>query len=227
MGKNTVDKDRKARVEEMRKQQQSVERRRTYLVIGAVVVVLALLIGLVTKVILDYQGENDLSAIGVPAAEAGCEPVSDEVAEGVGEHVEDRVDYDTVPPSSGPHRPSPDFPTQGFYGADDRPEVEALVHNLEHAYSILWYAEGLPDEQVDQLRTIRRLAAEDPDTGGKFIVSAWDASYGELPEETPVVLSHWGAEQGHRQYCAAVSGAVVEQFIADYPASDAPEPGAP
>jgi hypothetical protein len=66
-----------------------------------------------------------------------------------------------------------------------------------------------------------------PGPTGKFIVSAWDDAYGDFPSGMHVALSHWGAEQGHRQMCGKVSGAVVADFIEDFPASDAPEPEVP
>ena len=40
--------------------------------------------------------------------------------------------HDTVPPSFGPHRPIPAPFERRFYTAQDRPEIETLVHNLEH-----------------------------------------------------------------------------------------------
>ena len=71
----------------------------------------------------------------------------------------------------------------------------------------------------------------------KFIVSAWDPSYGELPAGKKFALSHWSAtlgadgtseasQTGHRQLCGDLSGAVVKAFVKDYPRTSAPEPGA-
>jgi hypothetical protein len=57
-------------------------------------------------------------------------------------------------------------------------------------------------------------------------VSRWDEAYGTFPEGKHVALSHWGAEQGHRQLCGQVSGEVVNRFIERFPASDSPEPNA-
>ena len=33
-----------------------------------------------------------------------------------------------------------------FYTKDSRPELEALVHNLEHGFTILWYDETAADD---------------------------------------------------------------------------------
>lgn len=231
MAKKNADKDRRARVEAMRKQQQAGERRRTFLVLGAAIVVVLVLVAVVAGAIINYRQDNpdELALIGASAADASCGDVITEDAAGVGEHVGPEaapIDYATAPPSSGAHFIAPEFPAQAFYTAEDRPALESLVHNLEHGYTIVWYAAGLPAEQVEQLRSISDIARGEPSTGGKFIVSAWDDAYGELEQDAQVALSHWGADQGHRQYCGQVSGEAVQSFIDEYPASDAPEPGA-
>ena len=242
MGKSSrADLDRKARVEQMRREQQSAERRRTMLVIGAAVLVVAVLVGLVVFAVVDFRRDNpELAAssvvdVGVPAAEASCTDVVSEPAEGVNAHVgpgtnepdKIRVEYPTAPPAFGEHYPSPEYPAAEFYTAEDRPAMEELVHNLEHGYTIVWYEESLPQDQTDQLRRIAELAREMDETAGKFIVTAWDDSYGEFPEEdATIAISHWGAEEGSRQYCGAVSGEAIEQFITEHPYTDSPEPNA-
>jgi hypothetical protein len=69
----------------------------------------------------------------------------------------------------------------------------------------------------------------------KFIVSAWDESRGAFPDGKHIALSHWSAKGdgagsaglGHRQLCGQVSGEAVDQFMTQFPFSDAPEPNAP
>jgi hypothetical protein len=104
--------------------------------------------------------------------------------------------------------------------------VEQLVHNLEHGYTILWYDDTITGAGRSELEDIAASAREQSQTRGKFIVAPWDAERGRLPEGKHVALTHWGAEQGHRQLCGKVSGAVVEDFVTQYPATDAPEPNA-
>lgn len=240
MGKSSVDKDRKARVEQMRRQQQARERRRTLLVMGAALVVVVVLVGLVVFAIVDFRRDNptatagSLEEVGAAVAAASCDDVISEPAEGVNAHVgpgtsspeKERVEYPTAPPSFGEHYPSPQYPASEFYTAEDRPPVEALVHNLEHGYTVVWYEESLPEEQQDQLRRIAELARDLDETQGKFLVTAWDSSYGQFPEGKQVAVSHWGAENGYRQYCGAVSGEAIQQFVEDYPSTDSPEPNA-
>lgn len=232
MGKKNADPDRRARVEAMRKQQQSTERRRTILVMGAAIAVVLVLVGVVAAAIIDYRKDNpdELALIGPGPAEASCTEVTSEETAGSSEHVDPAtlpLEYETAPPSSGPHLGQPEFPAQAFYTAEDRPQMEALVHNLEHGYSIVWYTEDLPTEQVEQLQRISDIARGEASTGGKFIVSAWDDAYGDLEDDAQVALSHWGADQGHRQYCGQVSGEAIASFVEAYPSSDAVEPNAP
>jgi hypothetical protein len=137
-----------------------------------------------------------------------------------------QVQYATVPPSSGEHFVQPEYPARAFYTAADRPALESLVHNLEHGYTIAWYTSATPQPQVDELKRLADLARKDDNTAGKFIVSAWDDARGAFPAGRTVALSHWGANNGYRQLCGAVSGAVVKSFVAAHPWRDAPEPNA-
>ena len=234
--KNDVVAQRAAKVEQMRAAQAAKERRRTLLVAAAAAVVVAVLVVLVVVVVRDYRANNpdQLALVGSQASAADCDDATDDSGgEGdVNNHVgpgtptpdQITVEYDTVPPSYGPHYASPQYPAAPFYSAEDRPAMETLVHNLEHGYTVVWYTDDLPQTEVDQLEQISDIAREVDDTAGKFIVSAWDDAYGDFPEGKTVALTHWGAEQSHRQLCGGVSGEVVEQFVQDYPASDSPEP---
>lgn len=231
----SAEKDRKARIEEMRKAQQAADRRRTMLIVGAALLVVLVLAGLVTKVILDSQAERDMTIVGQPVASAKCDAVTTDDATGSGVHVGPgtdqptvaKVDYKTVPPSSGNHFVEPEYPARAFYTADDRPALESLVHNLEHGYTIAFYTAATPADQVEQLKKIADLARKDEATNGKFVAVAWDDARGAFPAGKTVALSHWGAKTGHRQLCGAVSGEAVKSFITAYPSSNAPEPNAP
>lgn len=237
MAAKRADQDRRARLEEMRRREQAAERRRTLLVAGTAGTVVALLAGVATVVIRDYQQANpdELALVGVTSDAASCSAVISGPAQGAGAHVgpgtdspgTTRVEYSSAPPTSGEHFAAPESPAQAFYSSADRPPMERLVHNLEHGYTVAWYTADLPAEQVEQLRRISTLARATDTTAGKFVVSAWDETYGTFEEGADVAIAHWGgAGEGHRQYCAAVSGAAVEDFVEAYPATDAPEPDA-
>lgn len=230
----TADKDRKARIEQMRKTQAAAERRRTLLVVGAAVLAVLVLAAVVFKVVRDAQAESDVAAVGLTAAAASCDPVTTDPVEATGVHVGPQTDkpdvttvkYKTVPPTSGEHFAQWEFPARAFYTAEDRPKMENLVHNLEHGYTVVWYGKATPQAQIDELKKISDNARRMKETGGKFIVSAWDDAYGTFPAGKNIAMSHWGAKSGHRQLCGSVSGDAIKAFITAYPSSDAPEPNA-
>ncbi|MGH8938576.1 MAG: DUF3105 domain-containing protein [Actinomycetes bacterium] len=234
------EKDRRAKVEAMRREQEARERRKSLLIIvTAVVVGLGLVAAAVVPGYLDKRNDpanKAPSSFGVDAASAQCDEPTTDKTTGTAEHVgpgtnqpdKTKVDYAEVPPSSGAHYARPAFPAKSFYTADDRPQMEELVHNLKHGYTVLWYDDTIKGEQLQTLRDLSSSAREQDAVGSgkKFIVSAWDDSYGDLPQGKHVALSHWGAKEGHRQLCGKVSGEVVQEFIDAYPATDAPEPNA-
>jgi hypothetical protein len=230
------DKDRKAKIAEMQRQAKAAERRRTLTIVGAAGVVVAIMGGAVAYAIISDESrvpDGPLTSLGVAASAASCDPITDDPTTGSGQHVDGTVKYATVPPTSGEHNPAPEFPNRGFYTADDRPQMEKLVHNLEHGYTVLWYDDTANETQLATLRGIAEKARDSDQARDKFIVSAWDTAYGTLPEGKHFAMSHWSAEandlskqMGHRQLCGDVSGAVVNDFITKYPLTSAPEPGA-
>lgn len=242
----TVDKDRKAKIAQMQRQAKAAERKRTLTIVGAAAVIVVLMAGAVTYAIVSDENRvpgGELASLGVAATAASCDPVTDDKTSGSGEHVgpgtakpdDVMVKYATVPPSSGPHYPQWEFPNRGFYTADDRPKMENLVHNLEHGYTVLWYDQAAGEAKKAQLEELAKIANTIDAASQKFIVSAWDTSYGELPAGKKFALSHWsakaGTEQtaeanqvGNRQLCGDLSGAVVKAFIEKHPRTSAPEP---
>lgn len=226
--------DRKARLEQVRREQQAAERRRTLLVVGAAGVLVLVLVAAVTIAIRNEIAGNDITTVGATAAQAGCDATTSDPVSGAAEHVgpgtnaasTTRVDYSTVPPTSGKHYVSPQVPARAFYTPQDRPAVETLVHNQEHGYTILWYSPTVSGSARADLEKIAELGRRSENAGPKFIVAPLDPSRGALPAGKTVALAHWGAKQGHRRLCASVSGAVVQEFVQKYPASDAPEPNA-
>jgi Protein of unknown function (DUF3105) len=240
--KKQVSQDRKARIAELQKQEQARANRVRLQIIAGCGAVLLVLAAVITYAIIDagkQQPEVAISAIGVPAAAASCDPPTTDKAAGSGKHVEHtvKVKYDTVPPSTGGHFDQPAVSDRKFYTAADRPQMEVLVHNLEHGYTVLWYDEQAGKAKKAQLEELAKVANKLDAALGKFIVSAWDPSYGELPAGKKFALSHWsatpGTEQtalanqaGHRQLCGDLSGEVVKTFVEKYPRTSAPEPGA-
>ncbi|GAB3598932.1 hypothetical protein GCM10027446_30230 [Angustibacter peucedani] len=244
MAAKKADQDRKAKIAEMQRQAKAAERRRSLAIVGVAVAVVVVIAGAVTFAIVKDDSRvpgGSLASLGVPAAQASCDAITDDKAVGSGEHVGPqtnkpdvtKVDYSTVPPTSGQHFVTPEYPNRQFYTADDRPRMETLVHNLEHGYTVLWYDDTATSAQVADLKAITREANGSTDAQSKFIVSAWDTAYGTFPAGKHFAMSHWSADQndltkqtGHRQLCGAVSGEVVAKFIAAHPRTEAPEPNA-
>ncbi len=233
MSNKRATQDRKARLAEIQKQQKAKERK---VVIGIVIGCLVLLAGLggVVAYAINDARSQQLPNLGVGAAAASCDPVTTDSAEGTGEHVgpgtpspdQTTVDYDTVPPSHGPHFAQPDVSGRDFYTAEDRPPLETLVHNLEHGYTILWYDDSKVSGKEDLLRDIADQGNKQAQSTGKFKVVEWDSSRGALPADKPFALAHWSKDAGHRQLCGDLSGAAILDFIKKHPASDTQEPGA-
>jgi Protein of unknown function (DUF3105) len=227
--------ERRARIEEMRRQQQAAERRKNIVIIGLGLVLGIGLIAAVAVPMVMKEQENSapLATIGVSLADASCsEPTNDpatsatHVGPGTDSPAVNKVSYATVPPSNGDHFLAPAQISRHFYTAEDRPRVETLVHNLEHGYTIVWYDSTITGDQLQAARDLADRVPEDS-KNRKFIVSAWDDSYGTLPDGKHVALVHWsGDNRGHRQLCGAISGEAVDQFMTAFPASDAREPNA-
>jgi Protein of unknown function (DUF3105) len=243
---NKADKaDRRAVVEQMRREQKSKERRQSMMVLGAAVTVGAVIIGIAVWQFMKADGSsaNQLAGLGVASSEAGCQEVVAREAEGSNDHRADgeKILYPQAPPAFGPHwgtyLQGPQI--RKLYTVDDRPPVEQLVHSLEHGHTILWYDETIAEDDaaMEELEAIARKFPSNTDFNDKFIAAPWTSEDGEaFPDKTHVALTHWSmggtngnpdGQQGVWQYCKDVSGEVVEEFMGDYPYTDSPEPNAP
>jgi hypothetical protein len=227
-------KTRRQRIEEQRAREKQADRRRTAIIVGtASLVALALVAGVV--VALRIQTANNpankaASSYGVAASAAGCSPEVTKPATGNQVHVgpgtntpnETFVNYSSVPPMFGPHFPVPAPFGRTFYTEHDRPQVETLVHNLEHGYTLVWYDSTITGQQLSDLRD---LSVSIPAHGTpKFIVTAWDTKHGQFPPGKHVAFSHWGATTGYMQLCSKVSGEAIQTFVEQHPYTDSPEP---
>lgn len=239
----TRDADRRAVVEQMRREQQRKERRSTLLTIGAAVMIGAIIIGVAVWQLLKESSSaatGPLASIGVPMDEAGCQELITKKATGsaVHEPTGKKILYPDAPPADGPHWGNALAPQEvrRFYTADDRPELERLVHSLEHGWSILWYDSSIADDEaaVGELEGIAEEFPDVTDRDQKIIIAPWtseDQNGTAFPDGAHLALTHWSRGEGEKtsdqvgvwQYCDKVSGEVVQQFMTDYPASDSPE----
>ena len=241
MAKSNKDRDRRAVVEQMRREQQRAERRRTIIVISVCAVVAVVIIGL-AAVPLIKQNQlvgGSLADLGSSPSAAGCQDVLKKKATGNQEHkpVGTDIKYADAPPAFGPHWPTPAAFSRKFYTAGDRPQLQEVVHNLEHGYTLLWYDETIAKNK-DDVAAVKAIASkfEGSKPTDKFIALPWTSKDGKaFPSGKHVALTHWSAggdvsdpskQQGVWQYCSKPSGSVVSTFVKDYPYSDSPEPGA-
>lgn len=241
MAKSSKGTDRRAVIEQMRRDQQRAEKRRTYAIVATCVVVAVVIIGLGAYPLLKQQkvSSGSLATLGASAAGAGCQDLKTKPAVGNSDHKPEgtKVIYPDAPPAFGPHYPVTAPMARKFYTADDRPQVEYLVHNLEHGYAILWY-DSTVAKSSDQVAIVKAIAGKykGTDFQDKFIAAPWTSKDGKpFPGGAHVALTHWsmGGTNGNKQgqlgiwqYCAKPSGAVVANFMKDYPSTDSPEPNA-
>lgn len=243
--------DRQAVIEQMRKQQKRADRRRNFAIVGVcIVLAVGILAAAVVPILKDKWEEREytskaLEDIGRPAAEV-CQDIETQPADGNQNHVEVGVpvEYSTAPPAFGAHwnqaGVAPAAFSKKFYTAEDRPALEALVHNLEHGYAILWYDETIAEDEeaMSEIRAIAGKFGED-DFRDKFVAAPWlksDESGPTFPEGQHIGITHWSAggsgetdpekQVGVFQYCSGVSGEAVKDFMEEYPYTDSPEPNA-
>ncbi len=239
MAKSSKDRDRRAVIEQMRREQKQAERRRTIIVIAACVVVAVVIIGLAAVPLLKQKSltKGALADIGASAKAAGCQPVTTRKATGNQEHkpVGTVISYEGSPPAFGPHWPTPAPFARKFYTTADRPQVEYLVHNLEHGYNLLWYDATVAKDK-DQVAVVKAIAAkfEGQKLSDKFIAAPWTSKDGKaFPNGKHVAITHWSTggdpsditkQRGVWQYCGKPSGEAVADFAKKYPYTDSPEP---
>jgi Protein of unknown function (DUF3105) len=137
--------------------------RRTYIIVGAVV--LAFIAGFIALVVIDSRQQS------------ASKPPGDVETYDVGpanQHTEGNVDYAQTPPTGGEHNPV--WQNEGFYDAPVRDEN--AVHTLEHGAVWITYDPGLPQDQKDQIRQLVEgqtcmLASPHPDLPAPVVASAW------------------------------------------------------
>jgi hypothetical protein len=236
--KNPKNVERRALVEKMRQEQARKERRRSMAILGVcIVAVIGLLAAALIPYLKDRADEKRLQGlpidkIGVSTAKAACDPIKTADASGNAEHIPSGtpIDYPDAPPAFGKHWGNflVGSEIRPFYTVDDRPELERMVHSLEHGHTIAWYDDTVKPgtKAYDDLKAI----AEKLPASSYFMAAPWKPEDGKaFPEGKHVVLTHWTGpdnQKGIWEYCGAPSGAVVKKFLQDYPAKDAPEPGA-
>lgn len=188
---------RDARLAQARQEQQSKERRRTFLLVGSTALVIVAILAMVGYAIVSESEERE--AAGDLAA------VKEYEYEG-GNHVQGQVDYKESPPVGGEHHPV--WLNCGVY--EEPVPSQHAVHSLEHGAVWVTYDPDLPEAQVATLEETL------PDT--YTILSPYE---GEMPSK--IVASAWG----HRLALDSADDPRLKGFIKEYrQGPQTPEPGA-
>ena len=143
-----------------------------------------------------------------------------------------KIPYPDAPPAFGPHWANylQGSEIRNFYTVEDRPEIERLVHSLEHGHTILWYDDTVKpgtDAYKDSAGDRREVRRETD----KFIAAPWTGDDGKsFPSGKHVALTHWTGpenQRASRSTAPAPAARWSQEFMKEYPASNAPEPDAP
>lgn len=132
------------------------------------------------------------------------------------DHVESgtSVEYDTMPPTSGPHYSS--ATDAGFY--EETPPLGNLVHSLEHGAVVIYYdPEALSSSAEEDLT---ELASTYTDTWASVIV----APHPESSPEAPYVLTAWRHLLRLEEYREDVVRAFLAEFLGRGPENQVREP---
>ncbi|MDZ5621212.1 DUF3105 domain-containing protein [Nocardioides bizhenqiangii] len=237
--------DRQKVIDDIRRKQRSAEKRQGFMilavciVIALVIIVLAAFNPIRSWIEQQRNADDPLAEIGGPASV--CGDVTTKNAEGSNDHrpTGEQIEYDEAPVAFGPHwneggGVAPVGIDDRFFTDDSRPELEALVHNLEHGFTILWYDETAADDatMLGEIKAIaEKLDYSDTNNRLSFIAAPWTSDDGgDFPDGQHIAFTHWSADEatgkshGVWQYCSEPSGEALETFMKDYPYYDAPEP---
>lgn len=133
----------------------SASRKRRLQIGGGLLVALAALAVVLALVLAggEDSGAENNADLAAGARAAGCTFTSYR-SEGR-DHTNEKVQYKSNPPTSGPHNPVP--AQDGVYAPGNEPAVENWVHTLEHGRVLFQYKPGTPAGEVAKLQ---RLAQE-------------------------------------------------------------------
>lgn len=193
--KKTARNDRQKVIDDIRRKQKRADNRQGAIIvvvsatIAALIVGSAIWFGTPLKSWLRAQAISADSLSEIGAGPDVCGEVSTEQQEG-NQHVDQgvQVQYSSAPPATGDHwnarNLAPVPITQRFYSEGNRPELEQLIHNSEHGYTILWYDETVSGGEVAEIRKMADFLDEN-DTNFRFKFKAvpWTSEDADEVEE--------------------------------------------
>ena len=181
-------------------ERQRKQKIKAWFIWGGIGVVVLSIIGLVL-----WQGIRPAAGEAIPVMAATTHIAVDS----------DPGQYNSDPPTSGPHYP--EEAREGFYDSNNYQfPAGYLVHNLEHGYVIFWYNCDLLDESSCTNLKAQIKTTMDDLGGTKLIAYPWPS------QDAPLVITSWGRLQRFEAFDS-------EQAKAFYRANlnRAPEPNAP
>jgi hypothetical protein len=127
--------------------------------------------------------------------------------------------YSSIPPTSGPHNPSP-LPA----GVYDSPQpVDRMIHSLEHGSVIIWYRPGNTSQALQDIKAFY----QQPSEQDHVIVAPYSypdqGAAGVLPTGQAMVMDAWH----HLQSCGTVSLGAAKSFVKGYRTPTVSGGGAP
>lgn len=168
----------KSRTRQRRQERQSTDRTRNYIVGGIAAITLVVIVGIVLIVRNNQLPEVDLAE---NPDDSTTYPIIGQEHIPVGSP---RPDYNSNPPTSGPHYASP--LRAGIY--HQPPPDENLVHNLEHGHIWLSYRDADDTETIDLITAIQSdfpnwvVVSYRPQNDDRLVAASWGRL---LPLEEP------------------------------------------
>lgn len=199
--------DRRARIEEIRRQEQARERRNRIITIAACTVVL---VGLVGGGVYLVNAANGSDGDGGSKTAAAGSISGEKTWSGLTQnHVDKTVDYPMSPPVGGDHSPVWQNCNGVVY---DKPLTnENAVHSLEHGAVWVTYTDKATDADVKAL-------------GARVSKTPYSLMSPYADQASPITLSAWGHQLGVTK---ADDPRVTKFFDTYVQGSQTPEPGAP
>jgi len=128
-----------------------------------------------------------------------------------------KVNYPSLPPTSGSHWPAPAAPAPWGVKTAWLP-FEVTTHNLEHGGIVIMYG---PDVTTDQVNTLRLYVRQLQASGfPKIVLEPWP----DMPKDSKVILTSWDWILKLPNPDDALEAKFVRQH---YDSSEAPEQGVP
>ncbi|MDX3239263.1 DUF3105 domain-containing protein [Streptomyces sp. ME03-5709C] len=201
--------DRRARVEEIRRQEQARTRRNRVLAVTAGTVVLAGLVGGGVWLVGAAQDADGGSDDGAKPAAAGSVSGEKTWSGLTQNHVDKAVAYPMSPPAGGDHSPVWQNCNGDVY---DKPLTnENAVHSLEHGAVWVTYTDKATDADVKAL-------------GARVAKTPYSLMSPYADQSSPITLTAWGHQLGVTK---ADDPRVTTFFDTYVQGKQTPEPGAP